>query len=103
MLTWEPLLARVEAGAQAAPVRVPHPADLRETLRDKLRVLPTVARGVYNRSNLSAPDTPLLTVVETVLYHFDARNRARVAAALDLSEGQLTWLLVGAILGAEEL
>jgi hypothetical protein len=78
-----------------------HPADLREQLRAKLSMLPTAARAVYCRDNIANPDTPLITVVETVLYHFDIPNRKRVAAALKLSYDDMILLLAAFVLGYE--
>lgn len=74
-------------------------ADMRESLRECLSQLPATARRVYNRDNISAATTPLLTVVETVLYHFDVSNRARVATLLGMTDRELMILLVGYVIG----
>lgn len=79
------------------------PADVREKMRSVLRRLPIVARTIYDRPNIHATNTPMLTIVETVLYHFDQNNRERVAEALDLTYDGLVLLLVGIILGYEEI
>ncbi len=73
--------------------------DLREQMHALLHRLPTVARAVYARPNLHAPHTPLLTVVETVLYHFDQNNFELVAERLDMSYADLKLFLVGFVLG----
>jgi len=81
-----------------------HPADLREEMRTTLRKLPQVARAVYpERENIQDPATPLLVVVETVLYSFDRRNRERVADGLDMLYDDLVLILVGVVLGQEEV
>ena len=72
---------------------------MREYLRECMNELPATARTVYNRPNISTPTTPLITVVETVLYHFDSHNRARVATMLGMTDRELVTLLVGYIIG----
>lgn len=79
----------------------PTPADLREQMRSQLAALPQAARAVYRRDNIADPKTPLLTVVETVLYHFDQRNRRSVAQQLQLTDRELCLLLIGYGLGRE--
>lgn len=74
-------------------------ADMRESLRECLNQLPAVARSVYNRPNISAPTTPMIDIAETVLYHFDVTNRARVATMLGLTDRELIILLVGYVIG----
>jgi len=78
-----------------------HPADLRETMRTKLGMLPNAARAVYCLDNIADPKTPLLTIVETVLYHFDIPNRRKVAKALGLEYDVMITMLVGYVLGCE--
>jgi hypothetical protein len=84
-----------------AMLHTTHPADIREVMRAKLHQFPQVARRVYDRANIHDPATPLIHVVETVLYHFDPANRARVAQGLALDEESMTLLLVGYVLGHE--
>ena len=79
-----------------------HPADMRERLRAILDIIPNIARQVYNRENIRNADTDLLTIVETVLYHFDHCNRQRVAVALDMNYTQMLTLLIGYVLGRGE-
>jgi len=78
-----------------------HPADIRENMRAKLHALPNSARAVYDRENIHDPRTPLLTVIETVLYAFDNTNRHRVADALGLEYDTLITLLIGYVIGYE--
>lgn len=54
-----------------------HPADLRERMRGIIDDLPNVARAVYNRENIQRRDTPLLTIVETVLGREGVRRNAK--------------------------
>ena len=75
-------------------------ANLREHVRGLLDKLPDAARGVYCRDSIADPDTRLIDVVETVLYHFDAGNQQRVAEALGLTWSLLRVILVGFVLGA---
>lgn len=75
------------------------PADVREALRVKLVQLPIAARHVYNREDIRNPDTPLIHVIETVLYHFDENNRERVADALEMGYDEFVTLCVGYVLG----
>jgi hypothetical protein len=74
-------------------------ADLREHAVKLLERLPDAARGVYCRDSIADPDTRLVDVAQTVLYHFDARNQQRVAEALGLTWGELRLILVGFALG----
>jgi hypothetical protein len=76
-------------------------ADLREELRRKLDALHVAALRVYEKDTLLDPDISLRRVAETVLYSFDAHNRPRVAAELDMTEEQLIVLLLGFTLGWE--
>ena len=75
------------------------PADVRDSMRVKLAQLPIAARHVYNRESIQNPDTPLVEVIETVLYHFDENNRERVADALEMGYDEFVILCVGYILG----
>jgi len=70
-------------------------------MRVKLAQLPIAARAIYNRDSIRDPQTPLIHVVETVLYHFDQNNRERVADALDMDYDNFVLFLVGYILGHE--
>jgi hypothetical protein len=79
-----------------------HPADMRERLRAKLGALPDVARRVYNRENIRDPHTDDMTIIETVLYHFDHGNRNRVAVALGMDYDAMLTLLIGYVLGRGE-
>ncbi len=79
-----------------------HPADMRERLRAKLDALPDAARRVYNRDNIRPLSTPLMAVVETVLYHFDHGNRQRVAIQLGMDYTEMVTLLIGYVLGQGE-
>ena len=74
-------------------------ANLREHARGLLERLPDAARGVYCRDSIADPDTCLMDVAQTVLYHFDARNQQRVAEALGLAWSELRLILVGFVLG----
>ena len=74
-------------------------ADLREHAAGLLEQLPDAARGVYCRDSIADPDTRLVDVAQTVLYHFDARNQQRVAEALGLAWSELRVMLVGFVLG----
>jgi hypothetical protein len=74
-------------------------ADIREYLRERLNDLPDVARRVYNRENIQARTTPLIVVVETVLYHFDSNNRQRVATLLGMTDPEMVSFLVGYVIG----
>ena len=76
-------------------------ADTREAMRDLLDELPDAARTAYNRENIRPKNTPLLTVIETVLYHFDRRNFAKVADELGIEKDALEMLLIGYVLGRE--
>jgi hypothetical protein len=78
-----------------------HPADIRERYRTKLAMLPTAARSVYARENISDPDTNMIEIVETVLYYFDVGNRRRVAEALNTTYEDLMIILCGFVLGYE--
>lgn len=79
-----------------------HPADMRERLRAKLDALPDAARLIYNRDNIRAKNTPLITVVETILYYFDFDNRQRVAVQLGMLYSDMMTLLIGFMLGQGE-
>ena len=70
-------------------------ADLTTAAGRLLVALPDAARGVYCRDNIADPQTPVQTVAETVLYHFDAGNQQAVAKALGTSWAVLRLLLVG--------
>lgn len=78
------------------------PADVREHMRVTLAKLPIAARAVYCRENIADPTTPLITVIETVLYSFDRNNRERVADALGMLYDDFILILVGYILGHGE-
>jgi len=77
------------------------PADVRESMRVKLQQFPIAARHVYNREGIRSPETPLINVIETVLYHFDENNRERVADALEMNYDEFVLFLVGYVLGHE--
>ena len=79
------------------------PAERRETLRELLQQLPAIACEIYPCNNICDPQTSRLTVVETVLYHFDRNNRERVAEACGLNDDILMALLIGFVLGSEVL
>lgn len=72
---------------------------MREHVARLLKRLPDAARGVYCRDSIADPDTRLVNVAQTVLYHFDARNQQAVAEALGLSWSALRVILVGYVLG----
>jgi len=79
----------------------PSPADIRENNCEKLNALHGAALSVYKRDNLMQRDLPLIHVVETVLYSFDATNRAAVARALSMTDDELLTLLTGFVIGYE--
>jgi len=76
-------------------------ADTREAMRDLLDELPDAARAAYNRENIRPKNTSLIDVIETVLYHFDHKNFAKVADNLGIEKDALEMLLIGYVLGRE--
>jgi len=95
-----PLILSTEEAARLSGSG-PSPADIRENNCAKIDSLHRTALSVYKRDNLMQRDLPLIQVVETVLYNFDATNRAAVARALSMTDDELLTLLTGFVLGYE--
>lgn len=81
---------------------MPRAADFREELREKLKRLPAVARGVYLHNDLRRENVDTLTAVECVLYSFDYPNFCAVAERLEMEPAALQLVLLGFVLGAGE-
>jgi len=95
-----PLILSTEEAARLSGSG-PSPADIHENNCAKIDSLHRTALSVYKRDNLMQRDLPLIQVVETVLYSFDATNRAAVARALSMTDDELLTLLTGFVIGYE--